>query len=119
MTKYTLRFTTMDEISGNMRVEEFSDTFDGLLCNSIHPSMHTFQSFGQCVGEWHRKRGYERLGYDWEKWVAITKNDINEFVAILNDIEQEEKNWLIKIGSNGILAHTIRKYALVNTFEED
>lgn len=113
--KFTLKYEEIDTRTNKLiRGEVFTDTLDGLMRDSNHRSMHTFQMLGQCTSSWYKNRGFKNPGRDWGKWVEIVGNDISNFVNILNEIEEENRNRYIEIGSTGTIIHTLSRYSLVN-----
>ena len=113
-TRYTLKYKETDTRTNQVIKEEiFTDTLDGLMRDSKHRSMHTFQMLGQCTSNWYKSRGFESIGRDWKKWLEVVNDNIHTFVNILNEIEEENRNRYIEIGSTGTIVHTLCRYEIL------
>lgn len=112
--RYTLKYEEIDTRTNKVISKRtFTDTLDGLMRDSNYRSMHTFQMLGQCTSKWYKSRGFSNIGRDWNKWVAVVNDSIRNFVDILNEIEAENRQSYIEIGSTGTIIYTLCKYTLV------
>ena len=113
--RYTLKYEEIDTRTDKViKDETFTDTLDNLMTDGKYHSMHTFQMTGQCTSDWYKSRGFSSPGRDWNKWVEIVGDSIDNFVNILNEIEAENRQDFIDMKSNGTIVHTLRRYHLLS-----